>query len=1238
MSGRNPRSREATRREARRRQLTERQRLAQQRRRRRREPQRSAADIKAELRQDVASDVDAPLDPEEDIQISRDGDSFTASLTAAAKDKLATDTLDEVQSELRRTPIEVFQTDADALDLLQGQFASKIKTSEGRLEISEALEKSGFPESKTPVYDFETFLRNVDEDALEKVQDRTGPLDGIQETYIEPGKRELRQQRQQLQDDPSAFLDEFESAGVKSIDQAIEIGRERLSIRRDLEAQAEEDIAAANPGVEPSDVDAELDRGAFADGETDFETSISDDGRRAAATQQIIRGTQFERDDIAGVRETEDGFQPELTEDAQAAVVADQTDLSRDEIADVRESDDGFVAELTGDAERERRIDALVEQTGLDADDIAGVRETEDGVRPVLTDDAEEQRQIDALVEQTGLDADDIAGVRETEDGVRPVLTEDAQEQRQIDALVEQTALDADDIAGVRETEEGIRPVLSEDAQQQRQQQAVATALANQFTTGVGGTAFPSVAGTSVSADAPSDEEIEQQIAQESNLDAEDVEVNQGEVLERVTAVNVLDEETFSDLTVTDVQRQEGGGFALTERAAEAERRTVNELVGADEPIEAPDISGSVNARGQTTVAPGVGSGGDGNDVVQFLSGVEDRVAEIPGASQAADVVAFNARAGADVAGGVADLASPVTDPIVNLSEEGQERLIEGSIEPSFDAIDVPDPVADAADTVPGVDEAGRGSAIFLENLASETARFTVGAPAQAAAALGTAEAATDFTAEQIQERGVVEGSARTAEVGGDIAGFAARRGVQAFRDDPLGTTAALGGTVAGGFAAGGALSATARTTASATRSVSRPDLDLSPRQQARLDSLRPRAGGSTRVRPDSETTVIDGQEVPTTSAIERARQQEAAGPAGGQVEESAADVLDALEERFDDAEGVEPSRPSRTEAVDETVTETVTRSGDPPLQDEIADAGSVRSFIRGEDLPGDRPIRAEETSAFRELLSDESAQASLVGRQRSRPAVDSDQQPEVFEDFANRRRSEEQQRSRALQSDVDTSRSRRRGGRGRDSDPVDEIVDRVDEAAERRVLRDDRPVFGPEDTTVSATDSEVREAAGAALAADTVLDGELQSTATTPSVFEGTGVDIGQDTGITARADTDVTPRTDTDTRARTGLRERTATAPQQDTGLVFDTPSAGSPSRPTGGDPPSFGPTGIDLTGSDEPPTSTTRVPTPDFPDLDGEEPDGTGGTVFSTSDTFSSGIASAEDILDDSDDSLF
>jgi ABC-type transporter Mla MlaB component len=512
------------------------------------------------------------INPREDIKIIEEGNQLKTKLTESARDRLARQQIDEIDSQLERLPPAITQSDTTNLGVTQFQFTQALETGEGRLAISDALQDSGVPESRTPVYDFGTFLSRVDPDELEDVQDETG----IQPYIAEVAQEEFREQKKERQNDPSQFLSEIDPSKIEdqqSIDSALDVGQQRLTVRRRLEDQAEQQIAEQNPGVTLRDVQANVDRAAFAEGDTEIETQIDEDARRAAAVQQFTRQSDFNSEDIAGVTETEGGFRPELTENAQTERIAQETEFNQDDIRDVRETDEGVIPVLTESAREREQIEQIAAETDFSESDISGVERTDSGgLLPVLTDSAREDEQIEALANQTQFTENEIVDVRELEDGkIAPVLAEN---------------------------------VTSETSQSQ--QTTNAPTVESLLASGAAGAPI----GVSVAApEQRSDQEIAQTVASRNEqLSPDDVAVSDGNVLERVTAVNALDPQTQTNISVTDIQETDSGSFTLTERAARQERSERNELA-EDAASDFADF-GTENVgqqgTGQRTVSPSV--------------------------------------------------------------------------------------------------------------------------------------------------------------------------------------------------------------------------------------------------------------------------------------------------------------------------------------------------------------------------------------------------------------------------------------------------------------------------------------------------------------------------------------------------------------------------------------------------------------------------------------------------------
>lgn len=208
------------------------------------------------------------------------------------------------------------------------------------------------------------------------------------------------------------------------------------------------------------------------------------------------------------------------------------------------------------------------------------------------------------------------------------------------------------------------------------------------------------------------------------------------------------------------------------------------------------------------------------------------------------------------------------------------------------------------------------------------------------------------------------------------------------------------------------------------------PDLAPSPRQRALIEVGRP--GTATDIMPERIAVETEGSAPGAQSE-----------PLGGGGER----FVDATTE-------VEPSKtsvnrqPSSVES--ETGVKARTRKTDPnrelPLLDPIREAGSVRSFLRGEEDVGPRLSQIQEQSALemlpenvKQLLREDRGQAQLTGR--AKPEIE---QPDLeFDNFAEleaQRRQEIAQR-RELQSDIDAwhrkpdSRIQTRQRRGRRSE-----------------------------------------------------------------------------------------------------------------------------------------------------------------------------------------------------------
>lgn len=571
MSGRNPRRGEPRAEQS----LQTRQLQARRQRRvseRSNQNQRSREEIERQLRQQAADSIDSDVEinPREDIKIVKEGNQLKTKLTDSARDRLARKQINDIDSQLERLPPEVTQSDTTNLGVTQFQYTQALETGEGRLAISDALQDSGVPESQTPVYDFGTFLSRVDPDELEDVQDETG----IQPYIAEVAQEEFRQEKKERQNDPSQFLSEIDPSKVEdqqSIESALDVGQQRLTVRRRLEDKAEQQIAEQNPAVTVRDVEAEVDRAAFAEGNTQIETQIDEEARRAAAVQQFAQQSQLDSEDIAGVTETEDGFRPDLTEQAQTERLADETEFNQD--------------------------------------DIQGVRETDEDVIPILTDSAREREQIEQIAAETEFTESEISGVERSDSGaILPILTDSAREDQQIEALANQTQFTENEIVDVRELEDGkIAPVLAEDVtapSSQSQPRTDTPTFGSLLASGAAGAPI----GVSVAApEQRSDEEIAQTVASRNEqLSQDDVVVSDGNVLERVTAVNILDSQTQTDLSVTDIEETDSGSFTLTERAASQERRERNELA-EDAASDFADF-GTENVgqqgTGQRTVSP----------------------------------------------------------------------------------------------------------------------------------------------------------------------------------------------------------------------------------------------------------------------------------------------------------------------------------------------------------------------------------------------------------------------------------------------------------------------------------------------------------------------------------------------------------------------------------------------------------------------------------------------------------
>jgi len=250
------------------------------------------------------------------------------------------------------------------------------------------------------------------------------------------------------------------------------------------------------------------------------------------------------------------------------------------------------------------------------------------------------------------------------------------------------------------------------------------------------------------------DRAISERVAAQSGIDRDNVVVADGEVFERATATNVLDDQTFSDVSITDIE-QEDGGFTLTEQAGQAEQRATS-----FEPVETPEFvdepgTGNVNTRGQTTVSPTVGVDLEDQPFSDAPDALREDFADLPGVQGTADAVQGVRDRAFDVFGPAAATAGDVAT-----SPAGQAALFVGSTAAPFSP---PVNPATARAAQAGAVAAGTAATGALANeldLPDRNSELDI--PAEAPAASGELEPGTP----QQQEITVPAGQQQTVGAG----------------------------------------------------------------------------------------------------------------------------------------------------------------------------------------------------------------------------------------------------------------------------------------------------------------------------------------------------------------------------------------------------------------------------------------------------------------------------------------
>lgn len=373
---------------------------------------------------------------------------------------------------------------------------------------------------------------------------------------------------------------------------------------------------------------------SFGDDGARIREDVLQDVRESRALESFVESSEFTREDVAGIEETDDGFRPVLTDearreqaaDAVAAAVdeLDSEDVSPEDIVGFEETENGDRPELSEELQEEIRVQQAADQTDLDVDEIeavesepfdvaSGVEEFGDAsgldipeqtieIEPV--DSVQRSQAIEEFVETSRFGRDDISTVRQAEDGFEPVLTDDARQQQLQERFASQSDLSRDDIEQVTVTEpvqagveefartEGIDPTvqiatpeITAAAERERAVDAITseTDLAEEDIVAVQRT---SGGIQPVLSEEAREERLIDAITTDSDLTRDDIE--EIEFNETPTGVQEFAEQTGQDLP---------SEIARPEFTAEATRELVREQIADERDINPDEIAGLIRTE-----------------------------------------------------------------------------------------------------------------------------------------------------------------------------------------------------------------------------------------------------------------------------------------------------------------------------------------------------------------------------------------------------------------------------------------------------------------------------------------------------------------------------------------------------------------------------------------------------------------------------------------------------------------